>query len=283
MTLPLVPPISLSQIVTEFQAGSPIDLLSFRRGGTYVDINTPTPPSGIPIPTGAPISLSNFLGARHIAVASLSATAVTGTYTIGSSVAAADMSTIHVVVNNSNVLAHSPVTSNGVLSLTIALAFVGTPGITVALPPGQPAAPAAGFVLTYLTPRYSNTLTPVGGLIPVVNVPPAGQSPFQQDTTEPFTGYLQIGGVIPDGRQPPLEYSVNMPTPTSFRLDFPLSHLMIAGAGGSAKQWSTQAAGLNTQIFYPLRIRVYDAMGLNKDFVCTVQIELNSNIGFTAA
>lgn len=60
MTLPVAKPISLTQIVAEFNAPAGTPLSAFVRGGAYV----PDTVQNAGVPTAKPIALSDLLGAR---------------------------------------------------------------------------------------------------------------------------------------------------------------------------------------------------------------------------
>ena len=79
MALPASPPISFSQIKSEFGATGTRSLTEFYRGGSFVP-NTPVNSS---VPTSGSISLLDFLGASNYTPLSISATPVSVTAPAG--------------------------------------------------------------------------------------------------------------------------------------------------------------------------------------------------------
>ena len=280
MALPLVAPISLSQVATEFGAPAATPLSAFVKGGAYVVAGTP----GGSIPVAPPISLSQFLGARHVATLTLASSSITGPFAISSVVPGANLATL--VANLTGTLnnAHAPASMAGTLTLVCNIGNVPTPTADIRLPAGQPVV-SPGFVATYgayqMGPLQS-TFVPAGSVSTSTTIPLGGQPPSVAVGGN-YYGGLSIGGVFPDGRPQAVSPGYGLPVVANqFTLTFPLSQLFGIATTGTGKTWETVLAASKTSITFPLLITIYDSQGVNAALNVVATINLDSTIGFTA-
>lgn len=278
MTLAL--PLKLSTVLAEFGAPTNAPLTAMVKGGAYVSASTP----GGTIPAAPPISIGQFVGSRRIATLTLFSSNVTGNYSINSITPGANLVTINValtaVVNN----LHSPTSASGTLSLVGLINFVPTATADIRLPPGQPSVPGgtAGYVTTYgagyrLGPVNSSFTPNSTGISLAIVIPAGGQPPFDQNSGGTYGMSFAVGGVIPDGRPGNPVYALPL-TASKFSLQFPILHTISGGPAGKA--WQTDGANTHA-ISFPLLVTVYDASGVNGTFPITVNLTIDSSVGFT--
>jgi hypothetical protein len=277
VSLPTVPPLSLSQVRTEFGAPSNVQLTALVRGGAYVAINTPDS-TGNPIPTAPPITLTDFLGSRHIAGLTVLGAAISGFYSISSVTPNGDCSSIVCVLAGS-VSSAGNANNSGLFQLQLGVLLVpDLASVTVSLPPSQPIN-GGGYYQMYGATQFKSTVTPAGGLTPNIVTPTDNSEPYYSDVVGPFTGefHIEHASIMAPTRTNP-EIGVPL-VGMQFNLMFPLSHNLFSAGGSPPKSWETRATGQNTFIEFPIRIGFYDVQGFNSYFTTTIRIEADSTVG----
>lgn len=276
MTIPLKEP-RMTDVRAEFGGFPATPLSAYLRGGAFVPVQTVAA-----IPTALPINLLAFAGAKMPPSVSYTGITPSNGFSVSSAIVASDLSTMTFVVARTKTDNGGQAT-NDLSQFQIGFSIAG--GLTspsVILRSRATVQDVNGYWKLTSADQLRVVASPAQ-LVPAIDYATYDHHWRINDTTNPYTGELQVTTPFPIVSQPtpPTRQLTVVGTTFSLQLSVPWSLSRGSAAPpGSAMSWNTRNGGANTYVEFPIALDVYDGATLVATYNSVLHFEINSTLNF---